>query len=33
VEGVLKEIGVQFTKEYFKKKYNLGDIDFNLNKD
>jgi len=29
-DKMLSEIGVKFTKEYFKKKYNLGDEDFNL---
>lgn len=29
-DKILTDIGVKFTKEYFKKKYNLGDEDFNL---
>ncbi len=29
-DKVLSEIGVKFTKEYFKKRYNLSDSDFEL---
>jgi Protein of unknown function (DUF935) len=29
-DKTLSEIGVKFSKEYFKKKYNLGDDDFEL---
>jgi hypothetical protein len=29
-DKLLKEMGVEFTKEYFKKRYNLSDNDFNL---
>ena len=32
-DKILKEIGVRFTKEYFKKKYNLSDSDFELNRE
>jgi hypothetical protein len=29
-DKALKEMGVQFTKEYFKKRYNLNEGDFEL---
>ncbi|MEK6553159.1 MAG: hypothetical protein AABZ54_06890, partial [Bacteroidota bacterium] len=29
-DKLLSEIGVKFSKEYFKKRYNLTDNDFNL---
>ena len=29
-DKILSEIGVKFSKEYFMKKYNLGDGDFEL---
>ena len=30
---MLIEIGLKFTKEYFMKRYNLGERDFELNID
>ncbi|MGD8307472.1 MAG: DUF935 family protein [Ignavibacteria bacterium] len=30
-DKILSEIGVKFTKEYFKKRYNLGEGDFEIN--
>ena len=29
-DKILSEIGVKFTKEYFKKRYNLAEGDFSL---
>lgn len=29
---VLKEMGIGFSKDYFKKRYNLNDTDFDLPK-
>ena len=30
-DKILKDMGVTFSKEYFKKRYNLSDSDFELN--
>jgi len=30
-DKILSEIGVKFTREYFKKRYNLGEGDFEIN--
>ncbi len=30
-DKILSEIGVKFSKEYFKKRYNLGEGDFKIN--
>ena len=32
-DKLLNEIGVKFTKEYFKKRYNLGEGDFEISKE
>ena len=32
-DKILSDIGVKFTKEYFKKRYNLSENDFELLKD
>ena len=32
-DKILKDMGVQFSKEYFKKRYNLNEGDFELLKE